>query len=173
MVFDHGGRVVANAYERHEQVYPESGWVEHDPVEVWQNVKRTAERALSTGSIDPSQLEAVGVANQRETTVVWDRETGTPVHNALVWQDRRTTDRVEQLQAEGKIEWIRERTGLEADAYFSATKTEWILDNAEPLKLESSRSRDLRDRARDGERELSSFSGSALSSIHSVLVAEK
>jgi len=151
MIFDHGGQVVANAYEQHEQIYPEPGWVEHDPVEIWENTKAVVHAGLNDAGIDAEQLEALGITNQRETTVVWDADNGRPVHNALVWQDRRTTDRVEELEAAGKVEAIREKTGLEADAYFSATKTEWILDNAEPLKLESSRSRNLRDRARDGE----------------------
>ncbi|MFB6118581.1 glycerol kinase GlpK [Halosegnis sp.] len=151
MIFDHDGQVVANAYEQHEQIYPEPGWVEHDPMEIWENTKDVVQAGLRDAAIDAEQLAALGITNQRETTVVWDADSGRPVHNALVWQDRRTTDRVEELEAAGKVEEIREKTGLEADAYFSATKTEWILDNAEPLKLESSRSRDLRDRARDGE----------------------
>ncbi len=151
MVFDHDGQVVGNAYQKHEQIYPEPGWVEHDPTEIWENTKDVVVEGLTEAGIDAEQLAALGITNQRETTVVWDQETGKPVHNALVWQDRRTTDRVEELEADGKVEEIREKTGLEADAYFSATKTEWILDNAEPVKLQSSRSRDLRDRARDGE----------------------
>ncbi|MFC6952749.1 glycerol kinase GlpK [Halorubellus litoreus] len=151
MVFDHAGQVVANAYEKHEQIYPEPGWVEHDPIEIWENTKNVVLEGLSDAGLEASQLEALGITNQRETTVVWDKDSGRPVHNALVWQDRRTTDRVEELQDAGKVEEIREKTGLECDAYFSATKTEWILDNAEPLKMESSRSRDLRDRAVDGE----------------------
>jgi glycerol kinase len=151
MVFDHGGQVVANAYEQHEQIYPQPGWVEHDPVEIWENTQAVVTRGLEAAGLDAARLDALGITNQRETTVVWDRETGKPVHNALVWQDRRTTDRVEELEAAGMADEIRETTGLEVDAYFSATKTEWILDNAEPLKLQSSRSRDLRDRAADGE----------------------
>jgi len=151
MVFDHGGQVVANAYEKHEQIYPEPGWVEHDPVEIWENTKSVVVRALDEADIEAEQLAAIGITNQRETTLVWDVETGDPVHNALVWQDRRTTDRVEELEAEDKVEWIREKTGLEADAYFSATKVEWILDNADPLKLEASRPENLRDRAEAGE----------------------
>jgi len=151
MVFDHSGQVVANAYEQHEQIYPEPGWVEHDPVEIWENTQSVVQDGLSSAGLDATQIEAIGITNQRETTIVWDKDTGRPVHNALVWQDRRTTDRVEELEEAGKTDMIREKTGLEADAYFSATKTEWILDNAEPLKLESSRGRDLRDRARDGE----------------------
>jgi glycerol kinase len=151
MIFDHGGQVVANEYEQHEQIYPEPGWVEHDPVEIWENTKDVVQAGLDQAGLDASQLDALGITNQRETTIVWDEATGKPVYNALVWQDRRTTDRVEELEAEDKVEDIREKTGLECDAYFSATKTEWILDNADPVKLESSRSRDLRDRADDGE----------------------
>jgi len=151
MVFDHAGQVVANAYEKHEQIYPEPGWVEHDPMEIWENTKAVVQEGLSQNDIDAEQLAALGITNQRETTIVWDAETGKPVHNALVWQDRRTTDRVEEIQEEGKVEWIREKTGLECDAYFSATKTEWILDNAEPLKMEASRGEAVRDRAENGE----------------------
>jgi len=151
MVFDHGGQVVANAYEQHEQIYPNPGWVEHDPIEIWENTQQVVLDGLADAGLEANQLDAIGITNQRETTIVWDRETGRPVHNALVWQDRRTTDRVEELQEADKVEDIREKTGLEADAYFSATKTEWILDNAEPLKMQSSRGGDLRDRAREGE----------------------
>ena len=151
MVFDHGGSVAANAYERHEQFYPEPGWVEHDATEIWENTREVTIRALSEASIGADELAAVGVTNQRETTLLWDRETGEPVHNAVVWQDRRTTDRVERLEREGKAGWIRERTGLEPDAYFSATKLEWLLDNADPIKLRRSRPEDVRDRAEAGE----------------------
>ncbi|MBP1921660.1 glycerol kinase [Halorubrum alkaliphilum] len=151
MVFDHAGQVVANAYEQHEQIYPNPGWVEHDPLEIWENTQQVVLDGLDDAGLEASQLDALGITNQRETTVVWDKDSGKPVHNALVWQDRRTTDRVEELQEADKVEEIREKTGLEADAYFSATKTEWILDNAEPLKMQSSRGGDLRDRAREGE----------------------
>jgi len=151
MVFDHSGQVVANAYEKHEQIYPEPGWVEHDPVEIWENTQEVVTKGLADAGVGAEQLEALGITNQRETTIVWDKETGKPVHNALVWQDRRTTDRVEEIQEEDKVEWIREKTGLECDAYFSATKTEWILDNAEPLKMQSSRGADLHKRAEGGE----------------------
>ncbi|WP_332898031.1 glycerol kinase GlpK [Haladaptatus sp. CMSO5] len=151
MVFDHAGQVVSNAYETHEQHYPNPGWVEHDPVEIWENTKLVVSRALREADIEPTQLAALGITNQRETTVIWDAETGTPVHNALVWQDRRTTDRVERLEADEKVEWIREKTGLEADAYFSATKAEWLLDNADPIKIQRTRPEDVRDRAEAGE----------------------
>ncbi|ESS08506.1 MAG: glycerol kinase, partial [uncultured archaeon A07HN63] len=142
IVFDSDGGVVSQAYEKHEQIYPEPGWVEHDPMEIWENTKLVVNEALDNGGIDASQLEAIGVTNQRETTIIWDKETGKPVHNALVWQDRRTTDRVEEIQDEStdtlSVEEIRDKTGLECDAYFSATKTEWILDNADPIKLQRS-----------------------------------
>ena len=151
MVFDHGGNVVANAYEKHEQIYPEPGWVEHDPMEIWENTKEVIRRALGQADIGPDRLEAIGVTNQRETTLLWDADSGKPVHNAIVWQDRRTTDRVEQLEDDGMVETIRDKTGLEADAYFSATKAEWLLDNADPIKLERSRPQDIRDRAEEGE----------------------
>ncbi|WP_435553083.1 glycerol kinase GlpK [Natrinema sp. CGMCC1.2065] len=151
IVFDHEGQVVANAYETHEQIYPEPGWVEHDPMEIWENTKAVIQQALGQAGIAPSQLTAIGVTNQRETTVLWDADSGKPVHNAIVWQDRRTTDRVEALEEEGKVEAIREKTGLEADAYFSATKAEWLLNNADPIKLERARPEDIRDRAEKGD----------------------
>jgi glycerol kinase len=150
MIFDRGGRVIANAYERHEQIYPEPGWVEHDPVEIWRNAKAVVSRGLSIAGLDAEQLAALGITNQRETTVVWDEDSGKPVYNALVWQDRRTVDRVEELDAE-TVEEIRGKTGLEADAYFSATKAEWILDNADPIKLRRTRPEDVRTRAESGE----------------------
>jgi glycerol kinase len=155
MAFDHAGQVVANAYETHEQHYPQPGWVEHDPTELWENTKTVVQRALAAADITPDQLAALGITNQRETTVLWDAETGRPVHNALVWQDRRTTDRVERLEAEGKTDWIRETTGLEPDAYFSATKVEWLLDNAgehpSPSGRDTERSEALRARAEAGD----------------------
>ena len=150
VVFDHDGRVVASADERHEQIYPEPGWVEHDPVEIWEHTRTVVADGLAAAGVDASRLAALGIATQRETTVVWERETGEPVYNALVWQDRRTTDRIEELAADGLTGEIRETTGLEPDAYFSASKAEWILDNARPEPA-GARSRSLRDRARDGE----------------------
>ncbi|WP_423751526.1 glycerol kinase GlpK [Salinirarus marinus] len=130
VVFDEAGRAVASAYETHEQRYPRPGWVEHDPEELWTNTRAVVGRALDAAEIDPGRLSAIGLTNQRETTVLWETETGTPVSNAIVWQDRRTTERIERLEAEGKSAWIRETTGLEPDAYFSASKLEWLLDDA-------------------------------------------
>ncbi|WP_253738095.1 glycerol kinase GlpK [Halohasta salina] len=151
MVFDHGGNVVASAYEKHEQIYPEPGWVEHDPVEIWENTKSVIHTALDEGGVDAEQLEAIGVTNQRETTLLWDAESGDPIANAIVWQDRRTTDRIETLEEEGNAEMVQEKTGLEPDAYFSATKAEWLLDNTDPIKLQRARPQDVRERAQDGD----------------------
>jgi glycerol kinase len=151
IVFDHAGQVVSNAYRKHEQIYPEPGWVEHDAAEIWDNTKAVVTEGLAEAGIGPDDLAAIGITNQRETTLLWDAETGSPVHNAIVWQDRRTTDRVERLEEEGKAEMVRERTGLQPDAYFSATKAEWLLDNADPVKMARSRPQDVRDRAEAGE----------------------
>ena len=151
MVFDHSGQVVANAYEKHEQIYPEPGWVEHDPREIWENTKQVIQDALNDAGLTPDQLEAIGVTNQRETTLLWDADTGRPLHNALVWQDRRTTDRIETLQEEGKADDVQAKTGLEPDAYFSATKAEWLLDNADPIKTQRARPADVRERAAEGD----------------------
>lgn len=151
MVFDHSGTVVANAYEKHEQIYPEPGWVEHDATEIWDNTKSVIQTALADAGISAEELAALGVTNQRETTLLWDAESGQPIHNAIVWQDRRTTDRIETLREEGKADDVQQKTGLEPDAYFSATKAEWLLDNADPIKLSRSRPQDVRDRAEEGE----------------------
>jgi glycerol kinase len=151
MLFDRSGSVVASAYRRHEQIYPDSGWVEHDPVEIWEDTKAVVTRGLSTAGIEPAQLAALGVTNQRETTVLWEAETGRPVYNAIVWQDRRTTDHAEARTAAGKAGWIREKTGLACDAYFSATKIEWLLDNGDQIEPGRSGTRSLRARAEAGE----------------------
>ncbi len=151
MVFDHDGSVVARAYEDHEQIQPNPGWVEHDPIEIWENTKLVINRALDNNDIEADQLAAIGIANQRETIVLWDDDTGKPVANALVWQDRRTTGRIERLERAGKVDAVRQKTGLEPDAYFSAPKAEWLLDNSDPIKFQRLRPRDTRDRAASGE----------------------
>ncbi|WP_075936481.1 glycerol kinase GlpK [Halosegnis longus] len=127
LLVSHDGAVVGQAYETHEQQYPQPGWVEHDPTVLWENTKTVVTDALADAGLAASDLAALGVTNQRETTVLWDAATGEPIHNAIVWQDRRTTERIEQLETE----WIRDRTGLEPDAYFSASKLEWLLDEVE------------------------------------------
>jgi glycerol kinase len=146
MLFDAGGGVVGQAYETHEQIYPRPGWVEHDPTEIWERTKDVITGALDHAEVTPAELVGFGIANQRETTVLWDPETGNPVHNAIVWQDRRTTDRVEELDERAVGDLIRRKTGLQVDAYFSATKAEWLLDNATVPGAAS----DLREQARAG-----------------------
>jgi glycerol kinase len=150
MLFDRAGRVAASAYETHEQFYPEPGWVEHDASEIWANTQAVVREALDAADCTGADLAAVGVTNQRETTLLWDRETGEPVGRAIVWQDRRTTERVERLEAEGRTPEIRRRTGLEPDAYFSATKLEWLLEEADPVGADRG-APDVRERAEAGE----------------------
>ncbi len=128
MLFDRAGRIVAKTYARHEQYYPQPGWVEHYPRELWETTISLIREGLTEAGITASAVAALGITNQRETTVVWDAETAEPLGNAIVWQDRRTTGRIEELEATGKTAMIRRKTGLEPDAYFSATKLEWLLD---------------------------------------------
>ncbi|MEF8913708.1 glycerol kinase GlpK [Natronomonas sp.] len=151
MVFDREGRIHGQAYETHEQFYPEPGWVEHDPEEIYGNAVSTLRSAIDAAGIDAAEIAALGVANQRETTVLWDAETGEPVHDAIVWQDRRTTERVERLEQEGRAAAIRRKTGLQPDAYFSATKLEWLLENADPIAPDRGRGADVRERAEAGD----------------------
>lgn len=128
IVYDKRGVQVAAAYREFTQHFPRPGWVEHDPEEIWQSVQTTLREILA--QVPASSIAAIGITNQRETTVVWDRETGLPVHNAVVWQCRRTADRCDEInRTPGETEFFRERTGLPVDAYFSATKIEWILRN--------------------------------------------
>ncbi len=129
IVFDEGGAVRAAAQREFPQIFPRAGWVEHDPGEIWTSQISVAVEALGRASLGPKDLAAVGITNQRETTILWDRETGRPIHNAIVWQDRRTADLCERLKAEGAEPLVRERTGLVLDPYFSGTKVAWLLDN--------------------------------------------
>jgi glycerol kinase len=129
IVFDHDGRMVSTAQKEFRQIFPNPGWVEHDPEEIWTSQITTAVEALAKASLRPRDVAAIGITNQRETTVVWDRETGAPVGNAIVWQDRRTASLCDRLRADGVLPLVREKTGLVLDAYFSATKIRWILDN--------------------------------------------
>jgi glycerol kinase len=126
VLYDRRGRAAESAYEEFPQYFPRPGWVEHDPEEIWRSVHHTIQKVLTR--VPGSSILAIGIANQRETTVIWDRGTGRPVHNAIVWQCRRTADRCRRLNAErGTAALVRKRTGLPIDAYFSATKAEWIL----------------------------------------------
>src|SRR3954469_13067041 len=129
IVFDHDGAIRAVAQKEFTQIFPAAGSVEHDPGEIWASQIGVAVEALGRAQVRPKELAAIGITNQRETTIVWDRETGDPVYNAIVWQDRRTADYCERLKAEGAGETIQARTGLLIDAYFSASKIRWILDN--------------------------------------------
>ena len=141
LVFDHQGLPVAMADREHRQGYPHSGWVEHDPVEIFENTLAVGAEALRTGGIWAGQVAAIGITNQRETTVIWERASGRPVAPAIVWQDRRTAPQCQELRRAGLEPIIRERTGLLIDAYFSATKIQWLLDTVP----------DLRRRAEAGE----------------------
>jgi glycerol kinase len=127
-LFDERGKVVTSAYSEFEQFFPRPGWVEHDAAEIWETVKKVCHAALRDAGIDGSALTAIGITNQRETAVAWDRRTGEPLHRAIVWQDRRTAGRCDRLKAEGVEAMFRERTGLVLDAYFSATKYQWMLE---------------------------------------------
>ena len=129
IVFDRKGSPLAVAQKEFTQIYPQPGWVEHDPMEIWSSQMEVITGVMTKNSLQLSQIAALGITNQRETTIVWERETGRPVYNAIVWQDRRTADYCDQLKEEGMTESIREKTGLLIDAYFSATKLKWILDH--------------------------------------------
>jgi glycerol kinase len=129
IVFDHDAAIVAVGQQEFRQIFPQPGWVEHDPNDIWATQIAVAAEALGRAHLRPRDLAAVGITNQRETALVWDRETGAPVYNAIVWQDRRTADFCDRLKREGHEEFIRERTGLVIDAYFSGSKVAWILDN--------------------------------------------
>ena len=122
IVFDHKGLQVASAQKEFTQLYPQPGWVEHDPTEIWSTQAGVALEAITRAGIDSSQIAAIGITNQRETTVVWDRKTGRPVCNAIVWQDRRTAAYCDQMKQSGHGTRIQQKTGLIIDAYFSATK---------------------------------------------------
>ena len=128
ILFDHDGSIRSIAQREFEQIFPQAGWVEHDPEEIWSSQISVAVEALSRGDVRPRDIAAIGITNQRETTVVWDRQTGRPIYNAIVWQDRRTAGLCDQLKNAGHEKLIQERTGLLIDSYFSATKIRWILD---------------------------------------------
>ena len=129
IVFDRDGGIRAVAQKEFRQIFPQAGWVEHDPGEIWASQIGVAAEALGRAQIKPKDVAAVGITNQRETTIIWDRETGEPIHHAIVWQDRRTADYCERLKAEGAGGAIQEKTGLLIDAYFSASKIRWLLDH--------------------------------------------
>jgi glycerol kinase len=139
IVFDKGGHIISIAQREHEQIFPQPGWVEHDPEEIWRNTQAVIAEALEAKGLEPSQLAAVGITNQRETTVVWDRRTGKPVHNALVWQDTRVDGLARDLAKDGGPDRFRAKTGLPLASYFSGLKLKWLLDNLEGLRARAGR----------------------------------
>ncbi|RYZ74990.1 MAG: glycerol kinase [Lysobacteraceae bacterium] len=139
MIFDRGGAVVGMAQREFEQLFPQPGWVEQDPREILGSVQSTIVEAMTRARVGAAQIAGIGITNQRETTVVWDRNTGQAIHNAIVWQSRQTADICGQLKADGHSELVRERTGLLIDAYFSGTKVKWILDHVPGARARAER----------------------------------
>ena len=137
VLFDHQGNICSMAQKEFRQIYPEPGWVEHDPMEIWSSQLAVAAEAISKIGATGTEIAAIGITNQRETTVVWNRHTGLPVYNAIVWQCRRTAGCIEKLKEEGLSEYVHNTTGLIPDAYFSASKVAWILDNVEGAREEA------------------------------------
>ncbi len=139
ILFDAAGRVLARAQKEFRQLYPQPGWVEHDPTEIWATQRGVLTEAVERAGVQPGDLAAIGITNQRETTVVWDRATGEPVHNAIVWQSRQTAGICDWLVSEGLADYVRQTTGLVIDAYFSATKIKWILDHVTGARARAAR----------------------------------
>lgn len=139
IVFDRAGRVVTMAQREFRQIYPQPGWVEHDPRDLWQTQLETAREALKQAKLRADQIQAVGITNQRETTLVWNRKTGEPVYNAIVWQDRRAESTCAELRERGMSDTVLQKTGLRIDAYFSGTKLKWILDNVPGARAQAER----------------------------------
>jgi len=135
--FDEKGLPVSSAYREFTQHFPKPGWVEHDAVEIWDSVSALIPRAIKDGGLSPSDAIAIGITNQRETSLLWDRDTGKPIYNAIVWQCRRTTDICNQLKQAGHEQLFRETTGLVIDAYFSGTKVKWLLDNVQGARTQA------------------------------------
>jgi len=137
IVFDHKGQIKSIAQKEFRQIFPQSGWVEHDPNEIWSSQASVAAEATVKLGMNGTNIKAIGITNQRETTIVWDRNTGEPVYNAIVWQDRRTAAFCDQLKKEGLEDLIRSKTGLVIDAYFSGSKIKWILDNVDGARVKA------------------------------------
>ncbi|HSB81087.1 MAG TPA: glycerol kinase GlpK [Candidatus Methylomirabilis sp.] len=139
ILFDRRAAIVAEAQREFRQIFPQPGWVEHDPLEIWESQISVAREAVASAGIAPSQIAAIGITNQRETSIVWDRATGAPVHNAIVWQCRRSAGLCDGLKARGLESAVRARTGLVIDAYFSGTKIQWLLENVPGLRARAER----------------------------------
>jgi len=138
-VFDHAGTIVSVAQKEFHQIYPQAGWVEHDPQEIWSTQAGVAAEAVTRMGLNGSSIAAIGITNQRETTIVWERDTGKPIYNAIVWQDRRTADFCAELKQRGLEKMVRAKTGLPIDAYFSATKIRWILNHVDGARARAER----------------------------------
>ena len=139
IVFDKKGTIVSVAQKEFTQIFPKPGWVEHDAIEIWSTQLGVAAEAITQAGLSLRDIAAIGITNQRETTVVWDKQTGTPIYNAIVWQDRRTATYCDLLKQQGYLQPIQRKTGLIIDAYFSATKLKWILDNVKGAREKASR----------------------------------
>ena len=137
MIFDHGGNVIAVDQKEHQQIYPQPGWVEHDPLEIWARTQEVMQGALDQGGISPDDIAAIGITNQRETTLVWDRHTSKPLYNAIVWQDTRTDSIINELAQDGGQDRFRLTTGLPLATYFSGPKLKWILDNVDGARAKA------------------------------------
>jgi len=131
IIFNENGNIISTAQKEFKQIFPKPGWVEHDPAEIWSTQLGTAAEAITKASLTVQDIAAIGITNQRETTVVWERKSGTPLYNAIVWQDRRTASYCDELKHQGNAFMIQQKTGLIIDAYFSATKLKWILDHVD------------------------------------------
>ena len=137
VIFDKKGAIVSVSQKEFTQIFPQPGWVEHDATEIWSTQAGIAAEAVAKKGLEGTEIAAIGITNQRETAVVWDRKTGQPIYNAIVWQDKRTAGYCDELKAAGKAEMIRDKTGLVIDSYFSATKVKWILDNVEGARAKA------------------------------------
>jgi glycerol kinase len=139
MLFNREGQVCGKMQREHRQIFPNPGWVEHDPREIWETQQGVAAALLARADLPASAIAAIGITNQRETVVLWDRQTGEPVHNAIVWQDRRTAEFCDRLKRDGHLQTIQQKTGLVIDAYFSASKLHWLLDQVRGARKRAER----------------------------------
>ena len=137
ILFDKNANPIEVAQYEFNQFFPKEGWVEHDPIEIWNTQLKAIREVIQKSKIDPKNIDSIGITNQRETTVIWNKDTGQPVYNAIVWQDRRTANFCDKLKEENKSELIQNKTGLVIDAYFSGTKIKWILDSNSEIRQQA------------------------------------
>ena len=141
IIFNDEFEIVSSSQQEFQQFFPKSGWVEHEPEDIWKSTISTCSQALDKGSLTAADIAAIGITNQRETTLVWDKDTGKAIHRAIVWQDRRTTEICKKLSMEGNDSLISDKTGLLLDSYFSGTKIAWILDNVDGAREKANQGR--------------------------------